>query len=176
MRRMEVLVDAGKVRFVGVSNFSIRDLKNAQAALSKHRIISNQVRYSLIERSIQGGLLQYCREKGITVLAYSPLATGLANVRTLDPERVLERVAEASHKSEAQIALNWCISKANVIAITKASTVVHVMENLGASGWTLEADLASLLETKIKYRKRGALELSARRAVRWAMQMLGRWQ
>jgi len=176
MRGMEALVDAGKVRFVGVSNFSIRDLKNAQAALSKHRIIANQVRYSLIERTIEGGLLQYCREKGITVLAYSPLATGLANIRTLDPERVLDRAAEASHKSEAQIALNWCISKENVIAITKASTVAHVMENLGASGWTLQPDLARLLEANIKYRKRGALELSARRAVRWGMQMLGRWQ
>lgn len=72
--------------------------------------------------------------------------------------------------------LNWCISKENVIAITKASTVAHVMENLGASGWTLEPDLARLLEDKIKYRKRGILELSARRAVRWGMQMLGRWQ
>jgi diketogulonate reductase-like aldo/keto reductase len=176
MRGMEALVDASKVRFVGVSNFSIRDLKNAQAALSKHRIIANQVRYSLIERTIEGGLLQYCREKGITVLAYSPLATGLANIRTLDPERVLDRAAEASHKSEAQIALNWCISKENVIAITKASTVAHVMENLGASGWILQPDLARLLEDKITYRKRGALELSARRAVGWGMQMLGRWQ
>jgi hypothetical protein len=50
------------------------------------------------------------------------------------------------------------------------------MENLGASGWTLEPDLARLLEDKIKYRKRGALELNARRAVRWGMQMFGRWQ
>lgn len=72
--------------------------------------------------------------------------------------------------------LNWCISKDNVIAITKASTVAHVMENLGASGWALQPDLARLLEDKIKYRKRGILELSARRAVRWGMQMLGRWQ
>jgi diketogulonate reductase-like aldo/keto reductase len=176
MRGMEALVDAGKVRFIGVSNFSIRDLKEAQAALSKHQIVANQVRYSLIERTIEGGLLQYCQRSRITVIAYSPLATGLANIRALDPERVLHKVAEATAKSEAQVALNWCIGKENVIAIPKASTVAHVMENLGASGWKLEPELARLLEHRIRYRRRGALELGARRAVRWGMQKLGRWQ
>src|SRR6476660_642442 len=71
MRGMEDLVNAGKVRFIGVSNFSVRDLINAQAALGKQRIISNQVRYSLAERTIEGGLLQYCQKNGITVIAYS---------------------------------------------------------------------------------------------------------
>src|SRR5712664_3174563 len=50
MRGMEELVDAGKVRFIGVSNFSVRDLLNAQAALSRQRIVANQVLYSLAER------------------------------------------------------------------------------------------------------------------------------
>jgi diketogulonate reductase-like aldo/keto reductase len=175
MRGMEVLVDAGKVRFIGVSNFSVRDLKKAQAALPHQRIVSNQVRYSLIERTIEGGLLRYCQENQITVIAYSPLATGLANIRSMDPKHVLRTVAEASAKSEAQVALNWCISKENVIAIPKASTVAHVLENLGASGWKPQPELAHLLESKIRYRRRGPLELNARRAVRRGMQMLGRW-
>ena len=175
MRGMEVLVSAGKVRFVGVSNFSVSDLKKAQAALPRGRIVSNQVRYSLIERTIEGGVLQYCQENGITVIAYSPLATGLANIKALDPKHVLRTVAEASAKSEAQVALNWCISKQNVIAIPKASTVAHVLENLGASGWKPQPELAHLLESKIRYRRRGSLELNARRAVRLGMQMLGHW-
>jgi len=54
MRAMEELVDTGKIRFIGVSNFSVRDMVNAQAALSKQRIAANQVRYSLIERTIEG--------------------------------------------------------------------------------------------------------------------------
>jgi len=176
MRGMEELVDAGKVRFIGVSNFSVRDLVNAQAALSRQRIAANQVRYSLIERTIEGGLLEYCQKNGITVIAYSPLATGLRNIGAVDPERVLRRVAQASAKSEAQVALNWCVSKENVIAIPKASTVAHVMEDVGASGWKLQPEYARLLEDGIRYRRRGALELSARRAVRWGLQMLGRWQ
>jgi diketogulonate reductase-like aldo/keto reductase len=176
MRGMEELVAAGKVRFIGVSNFSVRDLVSAQAALSTQRIVANQVRYSLVERTIEGGLLEYCQKNGITVIAYSPLATGLAKIRAADPERVLRRVAQASAKSEAQVALNWCISKENVIAITKASTVAHVMENVGASGWKLQPELAHVLEKRIRYRRRGALELGARRAVRWGMQKLGRWQ
>jgi diketogulonate reductase-like aldo/keto reductase len=175
MKGMEVLVDAGKVRFIGVSNFSVRDLKNAQAALPGRPIVSNQVRYSLVERTIEGGLLQYCQENGITVIAYSPLATGLANIKAMDPKHVLRTVAEASAKSEAQVALNWCVHKENVVAIPKASTVAHIMENLGASGWKPQPELAHLLDSTIGYRRRGSLELNARRAVRWGMQRLGRW-
>ena len=176
MRGMEDLVDAGKVRFIGVSNFSVRDLVNAQAALPRQRIVANQVRYNLIERTIEGGLLEYCQKSGITVIAYSPLAMGLGNIRAADPEGVLRKVAKASSKSEAQVALNWCIGKENVIAIPKASTTTHVMENVGASGWKLQPELARLLEDRIRCRRRGALEVGARRAVRWGMQMLGRWQ
>jgi len=176
MRGMEKLVDEGKVRFIGVSNFSVRDLINAQAALAKQRIVANQVRYSLLERTIEGGVLQYCQKNGITVIAYSPLATGLGNIRAADPEGVLRKVAEASCKSEAQVALNWCISKENVIAIPKASTVTHVMENVGAAGWKLQPELARLLEDRIRYRRRGVLQIAARRAVRWSMQMIGHCQ
>src|SRR6266446_1285924 len=102
--------------------------------------------------------------------------TGLGNIRVVDPERFLRRVAEASAKSEAQVALNWCISRENVIAIPKASTVAHVMENVGASGWKLQPELARLLEDRIRYRRRGALQINARRAVRWGMQMIGHWE
>jgi diketogulonate reductase-like aldo/keto reductase len=175
MRGMEDLVDAGKVRFIGVSNFSVRDLAKAQAALPRQRIVSNQVRYSLIERTIEGGLLQYCQKNGITVIAYSPLATGFENLKRADPEGVLRRVAEASSKSKAQVALNWCIGKENMIAIPKASTIEHVVENTGASGWKLRPDLVRLLDEKMRCRRRGTIEVHARRAVRWGMQRIGRW-
>jgi len=102
MRAMEELVDTGKIRFIGVSNFSVRDMVNTQAALSKQRIAANQVRYSLIERTIEGGLLEYCQKKRIMVIAYSPLATGLGNIRAADPEgffvRLLRRPTRAKLK------------------------------------------------------------------------------
>jgi diketogulonate reductase-like aldo/keto reductase len=176
MSGMERLVDAGKVRFIGVSNFSVADLIRAQVALGTRRIVSNQVRYSLIERTIEGGLLQYCQKNGITVIAYSPFSTSLSNIKAADPDGLLPKVAEAAIRSEAQVALNWCVDKEMVIAIPKASTVEHVVENTGASGWKLKPELAVLLDSRIRYRRRGAIEISIRRAVRWGMQMMGRWQ
>jgi hypothetical protein len=63
MGAMEELVDAGKIRFIGVSNFSVGEVRKAQAALSRYRVVSNQICYNLVERSVELGLLRYCREK-----------------------------------------------------------------------------------------------------------------
>ena len=98
MSGMEKLVEEGKVRFIGVSNFTVRDLINAQAVLAKQRIVANQVRYSLVDRTIEGGLLQCCQKNGITVIAYSPPAMGLGNNRAVDSDGVLHKVAETSFK------------------------------------------------------------------------------
>ncbi len=106
MAAMEELVDRGKVRFIGVSNFSVTDLKKARAALSKHKIVSNQVRYSLADRTIERGLLRYCQEHGIAIIAHRPLARGVRHLEERDPGNVLRRVAAITGKSEAQVALN----------------------------------------------------------------------
>jgi hypothetical protein len=50
------------------------------------------------------------------------------------------------------------------------------MEDVGASGWKIQPELVRLLEERMRYRRRGPLEIGARRAVRWGMQMLGHWQ
>jgi diketogulonate reductase-like aldo/keto reductase len=174
MQAMAELVDSGKIRFIGVSNFSVRALQTAQAALPKHRIVSNQVRYNLTERTIEFGMLDYCRRQGITILAFSPLAIGLPAIRAADPEGVLSRVTAAAGKTEAQVALNWVISKAGVIALSKGSTVARVEENCGASGWRLSPDALNLLNTKIRFQRRSGIEAGLRRVVRLAFQMAGR--
>src|SRR5262249_8419688 len=145
MAAMEALVEAGKVRFIGVSNFSIADLKWAEAALSKNKIVLNQVRYNLIDRNIEKGLLQYFESKQITILAFSPLDNGLENIRTYDREDALGRIGAATGKTRAQVALNWCISHPSVIAIFKADKIEHLRENCGASELSLSAtDLEEL--------------------------------
>ena len=133
MAAMDALVDAGKVRFIGVSNFSIQELKQAQAALSKHKIVSNQVRYSLIERTVESGLLEYCQQNQITLIAYSPFGESFQRMKHFDSESALAQAAKASGKTAAQVALNWLVAKDGrtmLIAIPKASTTAHVVENL----------------------------------------------
>ena len=174
MGALEELVDAGKVRFIGVSNFSVRELKRAQAALSKYRIVSSQVRYSLIDRTIEEDLLQYCQQNEITVIAYSPLGTNLQQIRARDPEGMLAQLATRSQKTEAQIALNWLIAKSNVVAIPQSSTVVHIIENCGASGWRLATADYSRLEADVRYVRRGKARLALSRWKRRMLQSIGR--
>ena len=141
MRAMEELVDQKMVRYIGVSNFSTGELQQAQAAMPNHPIVSNQVLYSLKARHIERELLPYCQENQITVIAYTPLADGsLASkprFRHNAGFEVLEGVAAQVSKTPAQVALNWCTSHPNVIAIPKSNSLSRTEENCGASGWRL---------------------------------------
>src|SRR6202167_4470665 len=110
MAALERLVEMGKVRFIGVSNFTVAELRRAQSVLSTTRLVSNQVRYSLLDRTPEEGRLQYCDAHQISLLAFSPLATGLDHMRRSDPDDVLGQVAAAVGKTRAQVALNWCVS------------------------------------------------------------------
>ena len=150
MAAMEQLVDSGKVRFIGVSNFSVRRLKKAQAAMTRHKIVSNQVGYSLVDRRIEPGLLSYCQQNGITVIAYSPLGTGMNHLKARDRASALAHVAAETGKTEAQVALNWCISKENVIAIPKSNSLERIQENCDASGWRLTAEQIKALDEGIR--------------------------
>lgn len=141
MRAMETLVDEGKVRFIGVSNFYVRNLEEAQAAMTRYKIVSNQVKYSLLQRGIEEDTLSYCQQNGITIIAYSPLDKAALVSRPTPRNKaaiaVLQKIALESGKTLAQVALNWCTSKPNVIAIPKSDRVERVAENCGASGWRL---------------------------------------
>jgi diketogulonate reductase-like aldo/keto reductase len=173
---MAALADQGKVRFIGVSNFMLGDLKRAQRASSKHRIVSNQVRFNLIDRTIRDGLLRYCQESDITVIAHSPLATGLASIHEMDPDGVLKKVAASRVRSIAQIALNWCLSNKGVVTIPKASSVEHVSENCQAADFQLTSEELHLLDTKVRFRNRSVFERAVRRFARHVLQITGRNQ
>jgi diketogulonate reductase-like aldo/keto reductase len=175
MAAMESLTDAGKVRFIGVSNFSVRQLKKAQSAMRKHTIVSNQVRYSLVDRTIEKDLLPYCQKNGITILGYSPLARGIHNVQRKDSRGVLRKVAAAIGKTEVQVALSWCIAKPGVIAITKSDSVERIIEDCNVSGWRLSADQSRQLDEGIKHRGRGAAEVTLRRLARRILDRPGFW-
>lgn len=162
---LETLVEVGKVRFIGVSNFSLEQLQQAQKAVQKHPIVSNQVRYNLADRTIETGLLAYCQAQRITLIAYSPLGRELQRIRDSDPQGVLAAVAREASKTVPQVVLNWCLSHESVVAIPKGNTVAHVLDNCGASGWRLTPEQFGRLNDGIRFRKRSALEQTLRRLV-----------
>jgi myo-inositol catabolism protein IolS len=76
MRAMQTLVDRGLVRLMGVSQFSLADLRVAQRVMKNHPIVSDQVRYSLNARTVETDLLPFCEEHKITLIGYTPLGDG----------------------------------------------------------------------------------------------------
>ena len=150
MVAMEHLVDQGRVRNIGVSNFSVSQLREAQEAMNKYQIVSNQVLYSLASRHIESGLMSYCEDNQITIIAYSPLDQGgLASrfhLRRRNSIKVLKQVAVETEKTMAQVALAWCISHSNVVAIPKTDKVERVEENCEASTLTLTLAQTKALE------------------------------
>lgn len=149
MRAMEKLVEEGKVRFIGVSNFSLQQMKEAEEALSNNRLASNQVEYNLKARKIEKDLLPYCEQKGIAIISYRPIAHGhLANPRQKLKAVMNEISKRHGGKTPAQIALNWLVTKNKFIfPIPRASRPERVIENNGAVDWKLDNDEIRRLES-----------------------------
>ncbi len=127
MRAMEELVSRGKIRYVGVSNFSVAQTLEAREALPRSEIVSNQVRYSLTHRSIESELLPFCEKEKLTIIAYQPLDSGRISQAKI-PQAILDKYG----MTPAQIMLNWVTYRDAVVAIPKASNPKHVEENATA--------------------------------------------
>lgn len=122
------LVADGRVKRIGVSNFSLSQLKRAQA-LADTPIATNQVEYHLFSREpARNGVIDYCRRNDILVTAYSPLGKG----RVLD-NATLQRIAQERDATPAQVALAWTIRTPGVITIPKSASGQHLRENLVAA-------------------------------------------
>lgn len=170
MNAMADLMDGGKIRSVGVSNFSAGRMRKAHTALAKrgYPLASNQVQYHLMDRSIESnGILDVAKELGITIIAWSPIASGLLSGKFHDnPEllaktplgrrmmikRKLERsrplidalkvIGQAHEATVTQVALNWLVNfhGETVVAIPGASKVEHAEQNAGAMKFTLSPE------------------------------------
>ena len=166
------LIDSGKVRYAGVSNFSVPQLQAAQQALPQYPIVSNQVRYNVIDRTIEKDVLPYCQANSITVIAYCPLARGLDRIRDCDPTGVIDELARQTGKSPAQVVLNWCLCQKGVVAIPKGSSAEHIVENCGASDWRLSEAQISHLNSRIQFRRRNRFDILIRE---WMPRPLQSW-
>ncbi len=134
MRAMEKLVEDGKVMHIGVSNFDAELLDEARSCLSREDIVTDQVSYSLVHRDPELELMDYCRKENIGIIAYEPLSRRRVFAGRLG--RAIAAVAERTGRTRAQVALNWIISK-GAVPIPKASSPMHLEENLHAAGWRL---------------------------------------
>jgi len=172
MKAMKKLVDSGRVRCVGVSNFNVKQMKAAQEALMPIELASNQVKYNLLDRGIERELCPAAFASHVTIIAYSPLAKGLLTgkyiagskpnsfVQRASPRfskrnlakfdeayKLLKHIGDAHGKTIAQVALNWLISKEDVVAIPGAKRPVDVEDNAGAAGWQLTSGEITAMET-----------------------------
>lgn len=134
-RALNQLVREGRVRHIGVSNFDVRLLKQAQAE-SEVPVFTDQVPYSLTDRSyVRNGVLDYCQHNDILLTAYSPVEEG-----RMRPRPALQAIADAHHATIYQIALAWLTSQPYVITIPMSFDPEHIAENFAATEIELPAD------------------------------------
>jgi aryl-alcohol dehydrogenase-like predicted oxidoreductase len=167
MDLMADAVQAGKIKSVGVSNYSAAQMRTAYDALGRRGIplASNQVQYSLLHRQPEtNGVLETCRELGITLIAYQPLASGALTGKYLDGSRpvgfrrfrepfrgsrfhalrpvvtLLRAVADHYGKTPGQVALRWLLEQEAVVPIPGAKNADQATHNAGALSFTLSPD------------------------------------
>lgn len=174
---MDVLAEAvkeGKIRHIGVSNYNVDQMKRSHDRLASHgvKLASNQVEYSLLKRAPEtNGVLQACRDLGVTLIPYSPIAQGLLtgkyspgdkpsglvrrfgksfserNLRKVEPVvNILRDIGEAHDKQPAQVALNWLVTRQNTLPIPGAKNERQARQNAGAIGWKMTDEEAEKLD------------------------------
>lgn len=148
MNALDRLVDQGKIRFIGLSNFSLAEFKEAQSFLTGNKIVSNQAEYNLLDRSVEQDLLPFCRDNSVTLIAYSALNGG-RYVLGKQQKSLLAGLSERYQKSVPQIILRWLISHGPVIVTTRSGGMEHTGENALSADFVLdEEDINKINETR----------------------------
>lgn len=129
-RALNQLVREGRIRHIGVSNFSLKQLKNAQS-LSETPIVTNQIAYNIFFRMFANkGVLEYCQQNDILLTAYMPVKINSKGIRT---NSVIQSIAQANHATPFQIALAWLVAQPRVITIPMSFNPLHQSENFHAA-------------------------------------------
>lgn len=134
------LKSSGLIRDYGVSNFDVDDMEEAAAIAGGDRIAANQVLYNPNDRGVEFDLLPWCRERGVTVMAYTPLGNSGRRMQAILANKALRAIAERRDATPAQVSLAWLLRNDNVVAIPKAGTPAHVRENRAALDLQLTTD------------------------------------
>lgn len=145
MNVLEELVNEGKTRYIGVSNFSVKKFEKAQSHLKKEELVNNQLNASLTKQKHMYESLPYYQENNITMTAYSPLGHSGYTDLTGELKKKLEKIAGEHNATIQQVAIAWLINHKKVITIPKAFHLNHVEENAEASNITLSQKEINLL-------------------------------
>ena len=130
-----------KIRHYGVSNFDRADMAEWVALKGGDTIAADQVLYNLSRRGPEWDLVPWCRERGIAIMAYTPLGQG-----SLLRDRTLTEIASRRNATPAQVALAWLLRQQGMIVIPKAARLEHVRDNRGALDVVLTAEDLSALD------------------------------
>jgi diketogulonate reductase-like aldo/keto reductase len=134
-RALNKLVQDGKVKHLGVSNFKLRLLKQAQQ-YSETPIITNQIPYRLPDKTyVENGVIDYCQQNDILITAYSPL-----KFRNLSVNKTIKAIAQSHSATSYQIALAWLVAQPRVITIPMSYHPQHIRENFEAAEIQLTPD------------------------------------
>ena len=127
-RALNQLVREGKVRNIGVSNFNLQRLKEAQS-LCETPLLTNQIPYSVQTRTyLKNGVIEYCQQNEVLVTAYTPVEHG-----RIGADKVVRSIADAHQITPHQVALAWLIAQPRVITIPMSFNPKHQTENLEAA-------------------------------------------
>ena len=179
-RTIADLVDKGKIRYAGVSNFNVEQLERIQDI---HPIASLQPPYSMLRREVEDELLVFCAENDIGIVAYSPMERGLLagkfsrervqnlpkddqrreETRFQEPElsanlelvEDLRRMAEKRGKTVAQLAIAWVLRRPEITAaIVGARHLYQIEETIAAGEWTLSGDNIAAVDVLLNKRRK----------------------
>lgn len=140
MRAMEKLVAEGLVKYIGVSNFDVEDLKEAEQVLQTEQIACNQVLYNLRDRGIERLLLPYCSKKRIAIVGYAPFGHGNFPSPSSREGKLLIEIGRRHNRTPKQVALNYLTRHPSTFTIPKTTRSERVRENSGGVGWQLTED------------------------------------
>lgn len=133
LRAFDELKEEGLIKNIGVSNFNIEQLQEAQA-LTKNAVVVNQIHYSLAYQKWRD-VVDYCQKNDVLVTAYRPIERGILSRSGID---VLDEMCKKYERTPAQVAINWLISQNNVVTIAKTGSMQHLQENFGGLNWQME--------------------------------------
>ncbi|MFA7191973.1 MAG: aldo/keto reductase [Candidatus Paceibacterota bacterium] len=137
MRALDFLKENGFIKNIGVCNFTVESLKEAQS-YTNNKIVCNQVHYNLIFREPElKGVVEYCQKNDIFISAWRPLQKGMFSE---DAPQIILDMAEKYKKTPAQIAINWLVSQPYVITLSKTRSEEHLNQNLGALDFIMDND------------------------------------